>query len=540
MKKRISLFLAVLLLIGMLGGCKKTSDQEQEVSIALAAAPVTIDPQLMADTNAGFVGSFFTAGLFGYNAERELIPVLAESFDVSEDGKTYTFHLKEGLKWSDGRPLTAADFVFGFQRLADPDVGSNSVYLLTDSCTIKNALEVTSGQMPVSELGVSAPDDKTFVVELEIPCPYFTALVTMSNFTPCNEDFYHSAGDDYANSDTTILSCGPYILDRYEPLAMQIHLTKNPYFVDEEDITVTGINLQVVANAQQGLMSYEAGYMDMVMVSGELAELAEGDPELISFSTACMFYLNLNVRTCPALANQNIRMAIQKSIDRDDIVKNLMRTGYGPLERVSPPGYYRQSDGSDFSGDEKQYAEQASYDPGKAGEYWQKGLSELGVSSITLNLSASSGANSILEAIKSQLEKNLPGLTIELKLLTAKEANSARLKGGYDMLYTGWVADYADPTAFLALFISTESKEGYNNPEYDALYEKIQNTIGVQDSFERDELMHKAEDMLMNDAALIPLYTKGDAYLIRKSVQGFQITPTGVGCILTGLSKEVE
>ena len=540
MKKRITLFLAFLLLVGTLGGCKKTADRNAEISMALSNAPVTIDPQLVTDTGAGFVASFYTACLYGYNTNRELEPILAESCEISDDGLTHTFHLREGLKWSDGRPLTASDFVYGFQRLADPDLGSNAVYLITDSCVLKNAIDVTTGKKPVSELGVSAPDDRTFVVELEIPCPYFCALLTMCNFAPCNEDFYHSVGADYATSEETILSCGPYVLDRYEPLAMQIHLKKNPSYVNADRVTVPGINLQVVANAQQGLMGYESGYLDMVSVSGELADLAEGDPELTDFPTASLFYLDLSSRGNEALGNRNIRMALQKSIDREDLVKNLLKTGFTEMSRINPPGYYLQFDNTDFSKDEDRYKEQSGYDPAKAKELWSQGLSELSMTSVSLTLIAASGNNNVLEAVKAQLENNLPGLTVNLKLVTQKESLTAKQKGDYDMMLAGWVADYADPTAFLALFISSASAKGYSNPEYDALYQEIQNFTSVHNLSERDDMMHKAEDILMDDAAAIPLFSKGNAYLIRKELTGFQITPTGVGCIVTDLRKEVE
>ena len=540
MKRKLSIFLILLLLLGTLGGCRAAEDIKEEVNIALPGSPVTIDPQLMSDTNSGFVGSFYTSCLYGYDEEKTLIPVLAESYEVSDDGLTYTFHLKKDLKWSDGRPLTAEDFVFGFYRLADPSVGSNSVYLITDSCEIKNADEVTSGKIPVNQLGVSAPDSNTVVVELEKPCPYFTALITMADFAPCNVDFYHSAGDAYASSADTILSCGPYIMDRYEPLAMQIHFTKNPNYVFADKITVSGINLQVVANAQQGLMSYEAGSLDMTTVSGELTDLAEGDPELTEFPTASLFYLEMNQRTCPALKNKNIRMALSKSIDRDDFVKNVLKTGNTPITRVNPSGFYTDTDGSDFGGEADRYKDQAGYDPAKAKELWEQGLREIGESTVTLSLMFSSGNNNLMEALKAQMEKNLPGLTVELKVVTTKEMMSARQKGGYDLLFTGWVADYADPTAFLALFISTGSTEGYDNQEYDDLYDKIQDPEASKDVATRNELMHKAEDLLMDDAALIPLFSKGESYLIRKGVTGFQVNPTGIGCILTALKKEVK
>lgn len=540
MKKKICLFLMLSIFLSLLVGCGKAEGIAEEINIALSSSPITIDPQLISDTNSAFVGSFFTAGLYGYNEDKNLVPMLAESYDLSEDSLTYIFHLKEGLKWSDGRPLTAEDFVFAFRRLADPNVGSNSVYLITDSCALKNADDVNAGKKPVNELGVSSPDALTFVVELEQPCPYFCDLMTKPDFSPCNERFYHSTGDEYADSADTILSCGPYIMDRYEPLAMQIHFTKNPNFVMAESITVPGVNLQVVANQQQALMSYESGYLDLISVSGELADLAEGDSELTTFPTASVFYIDINHRKCEALKNKNIRLALSKSIDRKSLVNNVLKTGNEPLARLNPSGYYMDTDGSDFSAKKDQYAEYSGYDPEKARELWNQGLAELGKSEVELTLLFASGNNTILEAVKDQMEKNLPGLSINLKVITMKEVVAARTKGDYDLIFNGWMADYADPTSFLALFKSTYSSVGYDNPEFDELYDKIQSYAVAQDPDTRNRMMHEAEDMLMKDAALIPLFSKGQAYLIRGYVTGFEINPTGDSCILTGLKKEVK
>ena len=540
MKKKLSILLACLFLLGALGGCGVKGSTDAEVSIMLPQSPITVDPQLVSDTNSGFVASFFTAGLFGYDADRNLIPVMADSYETSEDGLTYTFKLKKDLKWSDGRPLTAEDFVFAFRRLADPDVGSNSAYLITDSCQIKNAEEVNRKEKPVNELGVSSPDDHTFVVELDMPCPYFCSLLTACSFSPCNEDFYHSVGDDYADSDKTVLSCGPYIMDRYEPLAMQIHFTKNPNFVYADQITVPGANVQVVANAQQALMSYESGGLDVTSISGELAELTVDDPELTQFPGASSFFLFLNLKNCKALGNKNIRMALSKSIDRESIVKNVTRAGTTPLSRMSPSGYYKMKDGTDFSADADRYQKQMGYDPAAAAELWKKGLEELGVTSVSLTLVFPSSQSSLMEAYANQMTGNLPGLAIELKAVTQKEVSETRASGDFDMLFYGWAADYADPTAFLALYISSATDVGYHNPDYDAMYDQIQGKDLVNDPEKRDELMQKAEDMLMDDAAFIPLFSRGEAYLIKKNVTGFQMTPTGIGCVLVGLRKEVD
>ena len=167
MKKAISVLLSLFMAVSALGGCSGSSISSDELNIAIGGSPLTVDPQLAMDTSSSDVITFFISTLYEYNDKNEITPWLAESCDISEDGLTYTFHIKEGLKWSDGRPLEAEDFVYGMRRLADPDLKSGASYLITDCCRVKNAENVFLGKTPLNELGVSSPDSRTIIIELE-------------------------------------------------------------------------------------------------------------------------------------------------------------------------------------------------------------------------------------------------------------------------------------------------------------------------------------------------------------------------------------
>lgn len=280
--------------------------------------------------------------------------------------------------------------------------------MITDCCAVLNAGKVAAGELPVSELGVYAPDYLTLVIRLEQPCPYLNALITMPCFSPCNREFFASCGGSYATSPETLLSCGPYTLDRYEPLATQIHFTKNPYYYHADRISLSGVNLQVIENSQQAIMCYEAGLLDIAYISGELAEIVEGDSHLNRFSTAAIYKIDFNQQTHPQLINRNIRLGMAKSIDRETIVKKVLRMGYAPLARVNPAGYYFESDGQDFAGDQSLYDEYMKYDPEKAAEYWEKGKNELGVDKVSIQMCYKADMTNVAEAIKVEMENNLP------------------------------------------------------------------------------------------------------------------------------------
>ena len=536
--RKMCLFLAFLLLLVPAGCGSASKDTKAEVNIMLSGSVATIDPQQCADTNSGMVIGLLQSTLYTYDLNHKLVPGLAESREISEDALTVTYHLREGLLWSDGRPLTADDFVFAFQRLADPETKSNALYFITGCCVVKNALDVSNGKKPVSELGVSAPDHQTFVVELEEPCPYLDALLSSATFAPCNRTFAQSCGEDYASSPETLLCCGPFLLDRYEPLAMEIHMVPNPHYYNQEARAKTpGVNLQVVTDLQQAAMCYKTKALDVINVSGQITDLAEGSPELISYAMAGATYLYLNPKENEALGNLNIRTALARAIDRESIVKNVLRLGYASLKSVNPAGYYMETDGTDFSGDQDRYNDQMGYDPQRAAEFWAQGLKELGVSSLTIGISYMSGSGNLIEAIKMQLEENLPGLTIEMHPLTAKDATQKSASGtGYDMMLGGWVADYPDPTSFLVLFNSNEKRGGYQNPEYDKL---LTDSGNEKDPDKRNEILHQCEDILMKDVACIPIYMMQQPHLVRSSVKGFSLTATSQ-VIAFGLTKEVE
>ena len=538
MRRGSFLISMIVIAVFLFCACGSLPDEKEELNIAIIQSPTTADPQLCYDSASATALAFCTGKLYEYDRNGELIPCLAESYELSEDGCTYTFHLKEGLKWSDGSPMTADDFAFGIQRLADPDTGSNAVYLLTESCTIKNAGAVTRGEMPVSSLGVYASDDKTLVIELEAPCAFFCSLLTKCNFAPCSRDFFSAVGNDYASSADTVLYSGPYIMDRYEPLAKQIHYVPNPYYTDAEKISLKGVTLQVVTNVQQAIMCYRTGDMDVTPVNGDYMQLAEGDPELQVFPKASSYFIFLNQQKCPELKNKNIRMALSKSIDRKSLTDNVLGAGTTSLYSLIPQGFYKETGGSDFEADKERYKDLFDYDPEEAKMLWEKGLSELGLSGFSLEYMYASNRSSVAEATAAQMKDTLPGLDIKLKPVPFKEYVRLQSSGDFELCFSAWIADYIDPTSFLALFLSTGGS-GYYDPQYDALFQRIQSSECVMDPVIRDSLMHEAEDMIMEDAGMIPIYTEGNTFLVHKGVINFYYDPMGL-CMAGELAKEAE
>lgn len=541
-KNTLCTLLAAAVMLSALSGCSAIREKKKsEINIAIGASPATMDPQLVSDTNSGRMTSLFTCTLYMYDENSAVVPGLAESMEWSEDNLTATYHLKEGIKWSDGSPITADDFVYAFKHLADPQTASSAVYLITSCCIIQNAVEVSKGEAPVSELGVTAVDHQTFQVKLEVPCPYLNSLFTMPDFAPRNRAFCENVGsDNYATSADTILSSGAFIPDLYEPLAAQIHMKKNPYYIFADDSGLPGVNIQIVSDSQQAIMCFETGVFDIVSVNGSVYELAEGDACLHDYPTVSTQFIKINCKTNQYLGNKNIRMALSKVIDRKSLADNVLRTGYNPLYAMSPPGYFTEDDGTDFYGDGSRYLEYTGFDVNKAAELWKQGLDEIGTSSVNVKLTYYSGNSALAEAIESQAEKALPGCDIELNPVTQKEYLKMSSSGdGFDLLMAGWVADYGDPTSFLNLFLTGSEKNVYSSDEFESLLDKANESEIINTPGERNKILHQAEDLLMSEAAVIPLFSVEDSVLVREGVTGFTEIPTSAYSVKK-LDKEVR
>ena len=525
MRKRtvIANFMAILLSGALLSsGCasggKGANSPGKELNVGAVGVAQTMDPQKSSDSSSIFCVDPFVGRLYREDEKGGVLPDLAEGYEVSEDGKTYTFTLLSGIRYSNGEPIKAKDFVYGMRRLADPEVGSSAVFLITDSCKVRNAKEVNEGKLPPEELGVKAPDDRTFVMELEAPCPFLTFLLSKPNFSPCDEDFVKKCGAKYGTSPETILSSGPFYVDRYEPMGIQTHYSPNPYYIHRDSVKLSGINIQQVADVQQGQMVYRAGGIDIVAVVREYRELSEGDTELLSRTGGQIAYLEGNFDRCEAWKNKNIRLALSKATDRESLVRNYYK-GCQPLYGLVPATFALDPDGSDYVKDPGRYEDVSGYDPAEAREYLRKGLEELGVEEITFNVIVQSGKQDILEILKNMYETNLPGVHIEFKTMPFGQYLETRTKGDFEMSYMGWAADYPDPDAFLQLV--KPGAQGnlcrYDNDEFASVFEKSEREM---DPVKRSELLHEAEDIAMNDIAILPIYAKGGDWLIADNIDG--------------------
>lgn len=499
----------------------------QYLNVMLDVEVSTLDPQLAFDGSGFEIIANFTDGLMQMGENSEPIPAIAESFDVSDDGLTYTFYLREDAYWSNNAPVTADDFVFGWQRAVDPNTASEYSYMLSDIAQIVNADKIISGDADLDELGVTAIDDLTLQVDLNVPVSYFDSLMYFPTFYPVNREFFEEVGiDDFAKSPKTTLSNGAFVLEDYEPAALSLSFGKNYNYWDSDNVNLAGINYQVVKDSQQAFMSYQSGDLDIVTLSGDQMEQVKDDPELNLMSSGYLWFLTLNINDNDYLDNLNLRLALTNAINRDAITSSVLKDGSIPAFTPVPPKYTYSTEGEDFSYNQARYADVCSYDPTLAQEYFELAKDELGQSNFTfeLLLEDSTEAQYVCAVLKEQLETTLEGTTFDLAVSPKKQRVEDIQTGNFEISLTRWGPDYADPMTFLGLWVSNnENNYGlWSNDEYDQIISDC--TIGdyINDEEARWLALKDAEAIVMEDAVIIPLYTKSNANMIKPNVVGVE------------------
>lgn len=503
-----------------------------DMNVMLETPVESLDPQQATDGTSFEVIADYTDGLMQMDADGQAVPAIAESYDLSDDGLTYTFHLRSDAKWSNGTPVTAADFVFAWQRAVDPAVASEYAYMLSDIGQIKNAAEIIAGDMDKSELGVTAVDDTTLQVELNVPVSYFLSLMYFPTFYPVNEEFFNSCGDTFATSPETTLSNGAFILDSYEPAATAFHLTKNADYYDAGRIQLSGLSYQVIQDSQQALMSYQTGALDTTLVNGEQVDQVKDDPEFKTVGAGYLWYVSPNMDAVPELANLNVRLALTMAIDRDAITGDVLKDGSAPTYTAVPPEFAAGPDGSDFSADQTKFADVCTYDATAAADYWTKGLEELGITELSLDMvvDADDAPQKVAQVLKEQWETTLPGITVNLVVEPKKQRVQDMQDGNYQLGLTRWGPDYADPMTYLGMWASGNSNNYglWSNADYDAIIDECTTGDLCTDAEGRWERLYDAEQIVMDEAVIFPLYTQCNAEMLSSKVTGVEYHPVAL------------
>ena len=537
MFKKILMIICAALLITGCGGEESASNNK--FSVMLGSNVVSLDSGQCTDVASFEMIANCIDGLTQLDADGKAIPAIAESFDVSEDGKTYTFHLRDA-KWANGNPVTADDFVFAWRRHCQKAEEYAYVMGSTVAC-VKNADAVIKGGDPTT-LGVSAPDPKTFVVELDAPVSFFPLLMTFPTFYPINEKFYNSLDSgSYGTTPETFLSNGAFVLSEYLPGTANIKLKKNDSYWNADKVSLNEWQYQVVSSSDNALTAFKNGTLNLVTISGSQVEHVRNDAELSkNFKTVpsgALSYLSFNQdpknHHAGALANVNLRLAISNAIDRESLTENYIMNGSTPTYTAIPIHFAPNANtGKFFAEDQRQFADYIGFNVDAAREFLDKAKAELGKDSFEFEVvySNDGGGTKVIQAIKSQVEENLPGVTLKLQPMPKAEYLDKLTTNSYDIAMTDWVPDYDDPMTFLTLWTTSgcEIAEHWSNADYDKLIADCTTGDLAADYDARWQAMHDAERILIENAVIAPLYTNANAMLISPNVSGVEFHVAGV------------
>ena len=538
--KKAFLFFSLLVVGLLLSGCyggegASTEDQNstndsgktelaQELNLTAGGDLATMNTLGAYDGGAVVVLNSVFEGLHRIGPDNTIVPGIAESYELSEDNKTYTFKLREDAVWSDGTPVTAHDFVYSWRKAIHPDTAAYFGYLMLD---IKNAAKIQNPDDELygkaEELGIKAADDYTFVVELEYPVPYFIGLTATSVFFPQNKEFVEAQGENYALDVDSMIYNGPFVLDTWKQ-GEGWTMKKNETYWDADTVKLTTINQKIVKETSTAINLYETGEIDVVGLSSEYVDQYKNSKEYSTSEQPTIYFFRMN-HANEYLKNENIRKAIDMGWNKQNMADLLLNNGSIPAYYLVPSGFVNGPDGKDYRKSSGNYN---VTDIEKAKEYWNKGLEELGVDRVTLDLLSYDGemSKTLVEYIKNQLETNLPGLTIEINMQPSKQKLELEASVSFDLDYGGWAPDYQDPITFLEIFTSDSyyNQSNYKNEAYDELITKARHT---QDQTERWNILIEAEKLLMESATIGPIYQAGSARLTKPYVKDLYRHPFG-------------
>ncbi len=525
MKKILALLLVLTMMVGVVAGCGNTENNgsAKQLAVQIGPNPETIDPAINSAVDGGNMILHTFECLLSYDQDGNIIGGQAEKWEQSEDGLTWTFTLRDGLKWSDGTDLTAEDFVYSWKRVCDPKTAAP--YAETVLGMVAGYTEAIAGN--VDALGVKAVDAKTLQVTLSAPCTFFDSLAAFATLSPVQKATIEANGDKWATSAETYVSNGAFTVTEWVPDS-HIIASKNEYYWNKDAIKLDSIKFVLMEDANAAKIAYDKG--DLLLVKDvpteEIPSLKDSDE--FKVETICgTYYISLNDQKAP-FDNANIRKALSLAIDRDYVANTIMQGTYAPAYNFMGPGWADPTGGefmAKANGGNTYISE--DYDANVAEA--KKLMEAAGYSADKkLSFKYSTNDSGYHKAVAEYLQSAWAEIYVDLSVEVVEWSSFTPMRraGDYEASRNGWVADYFDPSNMLDLLYSTNGNNDgkFNDTEYDAAMDISRKTV---DPEERSKALHDAEDVLMEKAACIPVAYYADFWLQSPKLEGSWHTSTG-------------
>ena len=434
-------------------------------------------------------------GLYRLDENTEPQPAQAEGVEVNDDDVTYTFTLRDGLRWSNGDPVVAEDFRYAWLRAMAPDTAGDYSFILTDY--IDGGAEFLAGDADEGSVGLEAPDDKTLVVTLARPAPFFLGLTSFPTYLPLNQQFTEEQGDQFGQNPDALVYNGPFTLTEFEPSSQAV-LQKNGDYWDKGNVGVERVNVRIVKEDETALNLYEAGDLDVFALAGQYFNEFQDSPEFDSSPYFSTFYLHFNAQD-EAMGNVNIRKALQIGYDRRVVADRILNDGSRPAVGFAPIGIagpggetFREATGDTLP----------AFDAGEARRLFERGSEELGgAPPLSILVSDDDTSQDFGTFVQEELSRNL-GAEVEVTSLPFDSLYERTNDKDYQISAYSWIGDYNDPMTFMDLWLSESgfNTASFSNDRYDEL---ISGAKAESDNDRRMEMMAEAEKILLAENAVI-------------------------------------
>ena len=507
-------------------------------TVQYGSNPETLDPALnSAIDGANTIITIFEPLLL-INENNEVVGGQAESWETSEDGLTWTFTMRDGLKWSDGTDLNAKDFEYSFKRMVDP----NTAAPYAETCLgMIDGFEEAAGfpdadGNPTAEpnpdaLNVKASDDgKTLTIVLSYPCSYFDKMAAFATMSPVQQATVEANGDAWCTSPDTFVSNGPYMITDWTP-SERIVLTKNPYYVggwDSSKIVSDTITLLLLEDSSASYAAYNSGEAQLIkdVPTDEIPSLtkAEDGGDFYVDTILGTYYVSLNLQR-DAFKDAKVRKALSLAIDRDYVANTIMQGTYSAADSIVGPGIVDESGYFHDNGNAPYISADYEANLAEAKKLLEEAGYPNGEGYPTIEYSTNDAGYHVPLAEYLQQAWGDLGITLTINKMEWSSFTPARRAGEYDVARNGWVMDYNDPSNMLDLFCSGNGNNDgkYSNPDFDAAIDASR----VADSAEHFAQLHKAEDILMEDMGCLPIAYYNDYWLQSPTLKGTWHSPYG-------------
>ncbi|MCZ0875048.1 peptide ABC transporter substrate-binding protein [Peribacillus sp. AS_2] len=519
----LALLMAMMLMLAACnGGSKETSNEKEGgsgdssglkvLNVNNSSEPGSLHPANAQGTHESWILEHTFEGLTKKTEEGKIVPGSAESWEISEDGLTWTFKLKDGLKWSNGDPLTANDFEYAWKYALKPETAADYAYQLY---YLKGGEAYNSKKGKEEDVGVKATDEHTLVVTLEQPTPYFLDLTSFYTFYPINKKVQEE-NPKWALDAKTHVSNGPFKLTEWKHKE-SLKIEKNENYYDKDKIKLDAVNFALIEDENTAWQMYQSGELDLayplpVDIQGQMVN--SDDKEFKMGKELAVYYYNFNTEVKP-FNNAKVRKALSMAIERQKITENVAQGGQKPAFGVVPPGI------PDASGDfQENTGNLFKEDVKEAKKLLKEGLAEEGMKELpefSILYNTLDSHKKIAEAVQGMWRDNL-GVEVTLENAEFQVKLDREKAGDFEISRAGWVGDYVDPMTFMLWETDGAYNDaGWSNKEYDNLLKEAKSTM---DPKERMDALHKAEKVMIDEMPILPVYFYTKPYMVKSNVTG--------------------